>query len=155
MIMKKMLRYLMFCTFAAVLLSGCRQVEWKPVQTLEGDVENILAPSVGASYTVNITTNTAWKADVRDVDWIMLSSTEAVGNSSLTITVLSNDTDVLREYELTFVSKNDPSVTYVVAVSQPGKEGKDYMRIMDLRSFEKGKIFFPVLTEAPLIPKNL
>lgn len=137
MIMKKMLRYLMFCTFAAVLLSGCRQVEWKPVQTLEGDVENILAPSVGASYTVNITTNTAWKADVRDVDWIMLSSTEAVGNSSLTITVLSNDTDVLREYELTFVSKNDPSVTYVVAVSQPGKEGKDYMRIMDLRSFEK------------------
>ena len=49
MIMKKMLRYLMFCTFAAVLLSGCRQVEWKPVQTLEGDVENILAPSVGAS----------------------------------------------------------------------------------------------------------
>ena len=70
----------MFCTFAAVLLSGCRQVEWKPVQTLEGDVENILAPSVGASYTVNITTNTAWKADVRDVDWIMLSSTEAVDN---------------------------------------------------------------------------
>ena len=87
------------CLLAATALFGCAQVEWKPLQKLEGDVESILAPSVGASYEINITTNTAWAADVRDVDWILLSSTEAVGNSSLTVTVLANNTDLPREYQ--------------------------------------------------------
>ena len=135
--MKKMFRYLMTCSFAVAALFGCRQTEWSPVQTLEGDVEEILAPTVGASYEVNITTNTAWKIDMRDINWILLSSTEAVGNSSLTITVLANDTDMPREHELDFVSKNDPTVSYKIAVSQPGVAGKDYMRIKDLRTFER------------------
>jgi len=124
------------CLFAVTALFGCAQVEWKPLQKLEGDVESILAPSVGASYEINITTNTAWAADVRNVDWILLSSTEAVGNSSLIVTILANTTDLPREYKLVFASKNDPSVTYNVAVSQPAKADKGYMRIKDLRTFE-------------------
>lgn len=120
-----------------LLAGGCKQGPELPMQILHVDTESLIVPAIGAEYSVTVTSNTAWTADLSGVDWIRLSVSEGTGNAGITITVLENDRESERSISLPLTAKNDASVASCINILQAGPDADGYISVSALRAMEK------------------
>ena len=90
-----------------------------PYIEVEGIADNQLRTSVTRNETVlNVYANTAWTAESADESWCTISSEGPVGKQAISLHCELNTTQKERSTEITFRSKTDPDVQYVLKVVQ-------------------------------------
>ena len=120
---------------AVGLFSGCSKNEiFVPVQTLEVDQEKLLAPGIGASYTIAINSNTAWQAELSAEEWVRCDVENFVGSTSLNVVFSANEGDS-RSCSLV-LSSQDGSITRRVELCQGSVTENGLITIAQLRSYE-------------------
>ena len=74
------------------LFSGC-SVDgiFSPIQTLEVEREELIAPGIGASYSIAVSCNSAWKAELTSDGWISCDVEDFVGSRSLNVVFRENE----------------------------------------------------------------
>ena len=53
-------------------LVSCENEIFAPIQTLEVDRAELVAPGIGASYSVSVNSNTSWHAELTAEEWIFM-----------------------------------------------------------------------------------
>ena len=117
-----------------VLLGCSRNEMFAPLQTLEVDQDKLMAPGIGASYTITVNSNTAWQVELSDEDWISCDVEKFVGSTSLNVVFSPNEGDS-RSCSLV-LSSEDGSITRRVDLHQGSVKGNGLITIAELRSYE-------------------
>ena len=74
------------------LLLGCTTSEiFSPIQTLDVEREELFAPGIGASYSIAVSSNTSWKAELTSDGWVSCDVEEFVGSRSLNLVFRANE----------------------------------------------------------------
>ena len=100
-------------TAISLFLVGCEVERFAPMQTLQADRASLVAPGIGASYTISVSSNTAWKASLTEEGWVSCDIEEFVGSSSVNIVFAPNEGES-RSCEL-LLSTEDESIALSVA----------------------------------------
>jgi hypothetical protein len=102
------------CCLLLLLSGGCK--EDHPAPTLEVDETEIAAEAAAGSYTIAVTSNTAWTASVNSsATWCDLSPASATGNGTVTVNVVENPATVTRSATVTIAAG---SVSQTVDITQ-------------------------------------
>lgn len=125
----------MAATVLAVLaVAGCKKGPQMPMSTLDLGLESIIAPHMGAEYTVSVNSNTSWEVLSSDESWIASSVEEFVGTADLTIRIGANEGEE-RTAVITIKAK-DGSLERELPVVQAGKSAEGYISVSALRALE-------------------
>ncbi len=117
------------------LLHGCTPSEiFSPMQTLEVEREELFAPGIGASYSIAVSCNTAWKAELTADGWISCDVEEFVGSRSLNVVFGANEGEARNCYLV--LSLEDGSITRRVNLRQGARMEDGQITIARLRSHE-------------------
>ena len=115
------------------LLLGCSRAEiFAPVQTLEADMAELVAPGIGASYSISVNSNTSWQAELTAEEWISCDVEKFVGSTSVNIVFGANEGEA-RSCELV-LSSEDGSITRRVNLRQGAMMEEGQITIKELRS---------------------
>lgn len=71
-----------------------------PMPSIDVDISKLNFSGEGGSAIVHITCNTEWEIDMELPDWLVVSSFEGVGDSSISVTALNNDTNEDRDTKI-------------------------------------------------------
>lgn len=130
-----MKRAFIYVLMVSGALLGCNRNEmFAPMQTLEVNQDKLLAPGIGASYTIDINSNTAWQAELSAEGWIACDVEKFVGSTSLNLVFSANDGEA-RSCSLV-LSSEDGSITRRVDLCQGSVMVEGLITIAQLRSFE-------------------
>ena len=130
-----MKRIFIYVLMALGVLIGCSRSEmFAPIQTLEVDQAKLLAPGIGASYTIAVSSNTAWHAELSAEDWISCDVDQFVGSTSVNVIFSANEGEA-RSCSLVLSSK-DGSITRRVDLCQGSVKENGLITIAKLRSYE-------------------
>ena len=130
--MKRIIIYVL--TAISLLLVSCEVEKFAPIQTLQADRGSLVAPGIGASYTISVSSNTAWKASLTEEGWVSCDIEEFVGSTSVNIVFDANEGDA-RSCELV-LSSEDGSLTGSVTLRQASKTEDGLISIAQMRSHE-------------------
>jgi len=130
--MKRIIIYIL--TVISLSLVGCEVEKFAPIQTLQADRGSLVAPGIGASYTISVSSNTAWKASLTEDGWVSCDIEEFVGSTSVTIVFDANE-GVARNCELV-LSTEDGSISCSVTLRQGAKTEDGLISIAQMRSYE-------------------
>lgn len=97
--------------------------------------ELIIAPHMGAEYTVSINSNTAWKVNWSASDWAIPSLEESVGMAEVVLTVGQNKGD--ERMTSVIFSTEDGQIVKELKIIQTGIKSDGYISVKSLRSMEK------------------
>lgn len=117
------------------MMAGCKKGPELPMQILSVDKDAIIAPSMGSEYTLNVTSNTAWKVDWSSATWAVPSMVEFVGTSEMKLLVEANTGD--ERTTVIAITSEDGSVSREIKVVQSGVSSEGYISISALRLLEK------------------
>lgn len=130
-----MKRIFIYMSMALGLLLGCTPSEiFSPIQTLEVEREELFAPGIGASYSIAVSCNSAWRAELTAEGWISCDVEEFVGSRSLNVVFSANDGEA-RNCTLV-LSLEDGSITRRVNLRQGARMEDGQITIAQLRSHE-------------------
>ena len=131
-----MKRIFIYVFMAMGLFSGCSMEGiFAPIQTLEVDREELLAPAIGASYSISVNSNTSWKAELTSDGWISCDVEDFVGSRSLNVVFRENEG---QERSCCLVlSLADGSITRRVNLRQGAAMEDGQIAIAQLRDKEK------------------
>ncbi len=115
-------------------LVGCDNEIFAPIQTLETDRAELVAPGIGASYSIAVNSNTSWKAELTAEEWISCDVEEFVGSTSMNI-VFSLNKGEARSCEL-LLSSEDGSIKRSVTLRQGAVKEDGQITVAELRSYE-------------------
>lgn len=113
---------------------SCEVEKFAPIQTLDVDCKELVAPGIGASYTLSVSSNTAWQAELTSDGWISCNLDEFVGSTSLNIVFDANE-GASRSCELV-LSSEDGSLSTRVLLRQGAKMEDGLMTIAQMRALE-------------------
>ena len=130
--MKRIIIYVL--TAISLSLVGCEVERFVPIQTLQADRASLVAPGIGASYTIAVSSNTAWETSLTEEGWVSCDIEEFVGSASVNIVFDANEGEA-RSCELVLSSK-DGSLTRSVTLRQGAKFEDGLMSIAQMRSHE-------------------
>ena len=131
-----MKRIFIYVLIAAGLFSGCSMEGiFAPIKTLEVDREELLAPAIGASYSISVNSNTSWKAELTSDGWISCDVEDFVGSRSLNVVFRENEGEA-RNCDLV-LSLADGSITRRVNLRQGARTEEGQITIAQLRDKEK------------------
>lgn len=130
-----MRKNIILCLAAVLTAISCVKGPDMPMQTLAVDKEAIMAPSMGAEYTLYVDSNTAWKMKDIDAEWIVPSVLESVGSSGLVLTIAENNGE--ERAGTVCLASNDNGVSAEIKIVQSGAEADGFISISALRQMEK------------------
>ena len=113
---------------------SCEVEKFAPIQTLDVDCKELVAPGIGAGYTLSVSSNTAWQAELTSDGWISCNLDEFVGSTSLNIVFDANE-GASRSCELV-LSSEDGSLSTRVLLRQGAKMEDGLMTIAQMRALE-------------------
>jgi len=115
--MRKKLIYSIFCCIAAaVMVVACTKEGENPAEVLSLDISSINLTSVGTTQPVLVSTTAAWSVNT-SADWLTVTPASGVGNTTIVVAVLDNETVNARMAILTVTAGNK---TNTITVSQSG-----------------------------------
>lgn len=122
-------------------LVSCKSEIFAPIQTLEVDRAELVAPGIGASYSISVNSNTSWQAKLTAEEWISCDVENFVGSATVNIVFGANEGES-RSCELV-LSSEDGSITRRVTLRQGAVMEDGQITIAELRSHEaKGEYVF-------------
>ena len=130
--MKRIIIYVL--TAISLLLVSCEVEKFAPIQTLQADRSSLVAPGIGASYTIAVSSNTSWKTRLTEEGWVSCDIEEFVGSASVNIVFDANEGGA-RSCELV-LSTEDESITRRVILRQGAVTEDGLMSIAQMRSHE-------------------
>ena len=130
--MKRIIIYVL--TAISLSLVSCEVERFAPIQTLQTECSSLVAPGIGASYTLSVSSNTSWKASLTEEGWVSCDIEEFVGSASVNVVFTSND-GAARSCELV-LSTEDGSITRSVILRQGSRTEDGLLSIAQLRSHE-------------------
>lgn len=130
--MKRVIIYVLIAI--SLSLVSCEVEKFAPIQTLQADCGSLVAPGIGAGYSISVTSNTAWKASLTEEGWVSCDIEEFVGSSSVNIVFAPNEGES-RSCEL-LLSTEDESIALSVILRQGSKTEDGLMTIGQMRSHE-------------------
>ena len=130
--MKRIIIYVL--TAISLSLVSCEVETFAPIQTLQTECSSLVAPGIGASYTLSVSSNTSWKASLTEEGWVSCDIEEFVGSASVNVVFTSND-GAARSCELV-LSTEDGSITRSVILRQGSRTEDGLLSIAQLRSHE-------------------
>ena len=87
--MKRIIIYVL--TAISLSLVSCEVERFAPIQTLQTECSSLVAPGIGASYTLPVSSNTSWKASLTEEGWVSCDIEEFVGSASVNVVFAAND----------------------------------------------------------------
>ena len=130
-----MKRAFIYVLMVVCVLLGCSRNEiFVPVQTLEVDQDELLAPGIGASYTISVNSNTAWRAELSAEEWVSCDVENFVGSTSLKVVFSANDGES-RSCSLVLTSQ-DGNIIRSVELRQGSVMENGLITVAELRSYE-------------------
>ena len=130
--MKRIIIYVL--TAISLSLVSCEVERFAPIQTLQTECSSLVAPGIGASYTLSVSSNTSWKASLTEEGWVSCDIEEFVGSASVNVVFTSND-GAARSCELVLATE-DGSITRSVILRQGSRTEDGLLSIAQLRSHE-------------------
>ncbi|MBP3662176.1 MAG: BACON domain-containing protein [Bacteroidales bacterium] len=130
--MKRTLIYILMAL--SLSLVSCESEIFAPIQTLEVDRAELVAPGIGASYSVSVSSNTSWQAELTAEEWISCDVENFVGSATVNIVFGANEGES-RSCELV-LSSEDGSITRRVTLRQGAVMEDGQITIAELRSHE-------------------
>ena len=115
-------------------LVSCKSEIFAPIQTLEVDRAELVAPGIGASYSISVNSNTSWQAKLTAEEWISCDVENFVGSATVNIVFGANEGEA-RSCELV-LSSEDGSITRSVTLRQGAVMEDGQITIAELRSHE-------------------
>lgn len=115
-------------------LVSCKSEIFAPIQTLEVDRAELVAPGIGASYSISVNSNTSWQAKLTGEEWISCDVENFVGSATVNIVFGANEGES-RSCELV-LSSEDGSITRRVTLRQGAVMEDGQITIAELRSHE-------------------
>lgn len=115
-------------------LVSCESEIFAPIQTLEVDRTELVAPGIGASYSISVSSNTSWQAELTAEEWISCDVENFVGSATVNIVFGANEGES-RSCELV-LSSEDGSITRRVTLRQGAVMEDGQITIAELRSHE-------------------
>lgn len=115
-------------------LVSCESEIFAPIQTLEVDRTELVAPGIGASYSISVSSNTSWQAELTAEEWISCDVENFVGSATVNIVFGANEGEA-RSCELV-LSSEDGSITRRVTLRQGAVMEDGQITIAELRSHE-------------------
>ena len=115
-------------------LVSCKSEIFAPIQTLEVDRAELVAPGIGASYSISVSSNTSWQAKLTAEEWISCDVENFVGSATVNIVFGANEGEA-RSCELV-LSSEDGSITRSVTLRQGAVMEDGQITIAELRSHE-------------------
>lgn len=115
-------------------LVSCKSEIFAPIQTLEVDRAELVAPGIGASYSISVNSNTSWQAKLTAEEWISCDVENFVGSATVNIVFGANEGES-RSCELV-LSSEDGSITRRVTLRQGAVMEDGQITIAELRSHE-------------------
>ena len=115
-------------------LVSCESEIFAPIQTLEVDRTELVAPGIGASYSISVNSNTSWHAELTAEEWISCDVENFVGSATVNIVFGANEGES-RSCELV-LSSEDGSITRRVTLRQGAVMEDGQITIAELRSHE-------------------
>ena len=97
-------------------LVSCENEIFAPIQTLEVDRAELVAPGIGASYSISVSSNTSWHTELTAEEWISCDVEDFVGSTTVNIVFGANEGES-RSCELV-LSSEDGSITRRVTLRQ-------------------------------------
>ena len=132
-----MKRIFIYMSMALGLLLGCTPSEiFSPMQTLEVEREELFAPGIGASYSIAVSCNSAWRAELTADGWVSCDVEYFVGSRSLNLVFRENEGEARNCYLV--LSLENGSVTRRVNLRQGAKMEDGQITIAQLREKESG-----------------
>ena len=130
-----MKRVFIYILMATGLFSGCSRNDFfAPVQTLDVDRDILLAPGIGASYTIAVNSNTAWQAELSAEEWISCDVEKFVGSTSVNVVFSANE-GTSRSCSLV-LSSQDGKISRRVELRQGSVTEDGLITISNMRSYE-------------------
>lgn len=130
--MKRTLIYMLMAL--SLSLVSCKSEIFAPIQTLEVDRAELVAPGIGASYSISVSSNTSWQAKLTAEEWISCDVENFVGSATVNIVFGANEGEA-RSCELV-LSSEDGSITRSVTLRQGAVMEDGQITIAELRSHE-------------------
>ena len=130
--MKRTLIYMLMAL--SLSLVSCKSEIFAPIQTLEVDRAELVAPGIGASYSISVNSNTSWQAKLTAEEWISCDVENFVGSATVNIVFGANEGES-RSCELV-LSSEDGSITRRVTLRQGAVMEDGQITIAELRSHE-------------------
>ena len=130
--MKRVFIYMLMAL--SLSLVSCESEIFAPIQTLEVDRAELVAPGIGASYSVSVSSNTSWQAELTAEEWISCDVENFVGSATVNIVFGANEGEA-RSCELV-LSSEDGSITRRVTLRQGAVMEDGQITIAELRSLE-------------------
>ena len=130
--MKRTLIYMLMAL--SLSLVSCKSEIFAPIQTLEVDRAELVAPGIGASYSISVNSNTSWQAELTAEEWISCDVENFVGSATVNIVFGANEGEA-RSCELV-LSSEDGSITCRVTLRQGAVMEDGQITIAELRSHE-------------------
>lgn len=130
--MKRTLIYMLMAL--SLSLVSCKSEIFAPIQTLEVDRAELVAPGIGASYSISVNSNTSWQAKLTAEEWISCDVENFVGSATVNIVFGANEGEA-RSCELV-LSSEDGSITCRVTLRQGAVMEDGQITIAELRSHE-------------------
>ena len=115
-------------------LVSCKSEIFAPIQTLEVDRAELVAPGIGASYSISVNSNTSWQAKLTAEEWISCDVENFVGSATVNVVFGANEGEA-RSCELV-LSSEDGSITRRVTLRQGAVMEDGQITIAELRSHE-------------------
>ncbi len=128
----KKLYYIFVCVMAVLALASCVKGPELPMQTLELELEAVVAPHMGADYEVEVNSNTAWKVKNSAEEWVTTSVVDFTGSAGLRITVQPNG-ETERSGLLT-ITTLDETASAEINIVQCGSKAEGFISISALRT---------------------
>ena len=130
--MKRVFIYMLMAL--SLSLVSCESEIFAPIQTLEVDRTELVAPGIGASYSISVNSNTSWHAELTAEEWISCDVENFVGSATVNIVFGANEGES-RSCELV-LSSEDGSITRRVTLRQGAVMEDGQITIAELRSHE-------------------
>lgn len=130
--MKRTIIYVLMAL--SLSLVSCEVEIFAPVQTLETDQAELVAPGIGASYSISVNSNTSWQTELTADGWISCDVDDFVGSATVNLVFSANEGDA-RSCELVLTSE-DGSITRRVTLRQGAMTEDGQISITELRSLE-------------------
>lgn len=130
--MKRTLIYMLMAL--SLSLVSCKSEIFAPIQTLEVDRAELVAPGIGASYSISVSSNTSWQAKLTAEEWISCDVENFVGSATVNIVFGANEGEA-RSCELV-LSSEDGSITRSVTLRQGAVMEDGQITIAEMRSHE-------------------
>ncbi len=134
--------YIIYALGVAALFSGCQETVELPKAFITVETEQITAPPMAATFTVEVDANCEWSAELTSdsSDWAHIPEEKTIGKGKVAITVDSNRSGQKRSLNVSIRdSKN--SICTLLTLEQNAMGGDGMLSISDLRqAFASGMV---------------